>query len=157
MNNDIPEDHPIHNVWADDARLDIARLRNPVFEGIIEMARDGDKQAVEILIDRFTKSVALGRPPHPEILEWIALALGSIRNGESADIAFGLKPGSGGKKQKRDSRKRKKRALVAAYILTHHEPKNPARTLAIVKYEAAKKYGVSEGDAQQIYDEWRVK
>ena len=43
VNNDIPEDHPIHNVWADDARLDIARLRNPVFEGIIEMARDGDK------------------------------------------------------------------------------------------------------------------
>ncbi len=157
MSNDIPEGHPRLDVLYDDARLDIARLSNPSFEGIIEMARDGDKQAIEILIDRFTKSVERGRPPHPEVLEWVAAALSRIRNGESADIAFGLKPGPGGKKHKRDSRKRKKRALVAAYIRTHHEPKNPARTLAIVKYEAAKKYGVSEGDAQQIYDEWRVK
>ena len=148
MTTEIPDDHEIRQVWADNEKL-------RTVDGTIEMARSGDRQAIETLMGSFVMKVENGRKPPPEIMGWIAESFLHILDREPADVAFGLRPGPGGKRPPLDSKGREQRARIAAYVLQNCSPDERGSITKAVR-AAAEKFNISEGKARQIFDAYRL-
>ena len=148
MTTEIPDDHEVQQVWADNEKL-------RTVDGAIEMARSGDRQAIKTLMGSFVLKVENGRIPAPEIMGWVAESFIRILNREPAGVAFGLRPGPGGKRPELDSEGREQRARIASFILQNSSPDDRGSVKRAVE-QAKEKFGVSVGKAQQIYDAYRL-
>lgn len=148
MTTEIPDNHEIRQVWADNKTL-------RTIDGTIEMARTGDRGVIETLMGSFVMKVENGRNPAPEIMSWIAESFLHILEREQADVAFGLRPGPGGKRPPLDSKGRAKRARIAAYVLQNCSPDERGSITKAIR-AAAEKFRISESSARQIFDAYRL-
>ena len=148
MSNEIPDDHPIQKVWDNNAKV-------RTLEGTLEMARNGDKDAITTLMGNVIMKVENGRTPTPEIMGWIAEAFLRIINREPAGVAFGLRPGPGGTKRKLGYKALEKEAEVAHFMISNYDP-NIRGSQKTAKLAACKKFGVSESFAQKAYDAYKL-
>ena len=148
MTTEIPDNHEIRQVWADNETL-------RTIDGTIEMARAGDRGAIETLMGSFVMKVENGRNPAPEIMSWIAESFLRILEREPADVAFGLRPGPGGKRPPLDSKGREHRARIAAYILQYCSPDERGSITKAIG-AAVQKFNISEGKARQIFDAYKL-
>lgn len=148
MSEDIPEYHEIHQVWRDNERL-------RTVTGAVEMAREGDRQAIETLMGSVVMKVENGRAPAPEVMEWVAECFLQILGRESADVAFGLLPGEGGARRPLDSKGRERRAEIAHYIISNSSPDERGSIKRATK-DAASKFNTSISNARKIYDAYKL-
>lgn len=148
MTSEIPQDHEIQEVWRNNKSL-------RTVEGCIALADAGDRHAIDILMGSFIAKVENGRAPHSEVLKWAATAFLAVLGGESADVAFGLRPGPGGKRPKRDSKALEKRAKAANLMFSNSSPDEHGSVVRAVR-DAADKFGISESDARKIYDAYKL-
>lgn len=81
----IPEDDPFKQLMRDIRKSD-------TIEGLIEMAQEGDKSSIRSLFEEFMLKVQDESTPCTELMEYFASCFSKIvHEGQSADVAFGLK------------------------------------------------------------------
>lgn len=108
-----PPDHPMQHVW-----LDNKKRRS--FDGLTEMARDGDAPALRSLMGMFIMKSERDRPIAPEVADFFRQCFVDYLSGMSLDEAFGQRKIRGG--QPPDSAQRRRRAQIAWEVGRRYNP-----------------------------------
>ncbi len=150
MSSEIPDDHPIRQVWLDNRK-------GRTLDGLIEMAQAGDKPAIRSLFGMFVLKVQNRRTPDPAVMEYFASCFLRIiadkGKGESADVVFGLtKKGRRGRPVA-NSQERFLHAMIAHEVGTLIAA-GSSREEAILEVSKLRKKG--EKSVGKYYDQYRV-
>lgn len=156
MSKSKTDKREIDKYWNDTSKLS-------TLEGCVDMACEGDRQAIKILMGSFVMKVENGRQPAPEIMSWFANSFVRILSNEKTDVVSIFQPGVRGRRPL-DSVDREKRLGIAQYIIQNSSPDDLGSLKVAVEGDeklggfegATTKFRISRETAYTIYYGYRI-